>query len=122
MNTSDSDFLVTHLPIFSGVKDLLEVDDWLCTTESKFGLLHCTEYQETMYAAQQLRGPVGAWWAYYTAALTTDHHVPWDEFCVTFRHHHMSVRTVHRKLSEFLDLCQVNHPVYEYTEEFNNLA
>jgi hypothetical protein len=44
MNMSYSDFLVTHPPIFSGAKDLLEVDDWLHTTESKFGLSHCTEY------------------------------------------------------------------------------
>jgi hypothetical protein len=43
---------VTHLPIISRVKDPLEADDWLCTTESKFGLLHCTEYQKTLYVAQ----------------------------------------------------------------------
>jgi hypothetical protein len=29
MNTSYSDFLVTHPPLFSGAKDPLEVDDWL---------------------------------------------------------------------------------------------
>jgi hypothetical protein len=56
---SYSDFLVTHPPIFSGAKDPLEADDWLCTTESKFSLLHCTEYQKTLYVAQKLRGPVG---------------------------------------------------------------
>jgi hypothetical protein len=44
MNTSYSDFRVTHPPIFLGEKDPLEADDWLRTTESKFGLLHCTEY------------------------------------------------------------------------------
>jgi hypothetical protein len=27
-----------------------------------------------------------------------------------------------RKLAEFLDLRQGNHPVYEYIQEFNNLA
>jgi hypothetical protein len=27
-----------------------------------------------------------------------------------------------RKLAEFLDLHQGNHSVYEYTQEFNNLA
>jgi hypothetical protein len=52
MNMSYSDFLVTHPPIFSGVKDSLEEDDWFRTTESKFGLLHCTEYQKTMYTTQ----------------------------------------------------------------------
>jgi hypothetical protein len=57
---SYSDFLATHLLIFSGAKDLLEVDDWLRTTESKFNLLYCTKYQKTLYAAQQLRGLAGA--------------------------------------------------------------
>jgi hypothetical protein len=75
MNTSYSEFLVTHPPLFSGGKDPLEADDWLRTTESKFSLLHCTEYQKTIYADQQLRGPAGVWWASYTAALLADHHV-----------------------------------------------
>jgi hypothetical protein len=52
MNTSYSEFLVTHPPLFSGGKDPLEADDWLRTTESKFSLLNCTEYQKTLYAAQ----------------------------------------------------------------------
>jgi hypothetical protein len=52
INTSYSDFLATHPPVFSRAKDLLDADDWLRTTESKFGLLHCIEYQKTLYAAQ----------------------------------------------------------------------
>jgi hypothetical protein len=59
-DSSYSDFLVTHLPIFANATDPLEADSWLCTVESKFGLLHCTEYQKTLYATQQLRGLVGA--------------------------------------------------------------
>jgi hypothetical protein len=57
---SYSDFLATHPPIFSGAKDPLQEDNWLHTIESKFGLLHCTEYQKTLYATQQLRAPIGA--------------------------------------------------------------
>jgi hypothetical protein len=75
MNKSYSDFLATHLSVFSGTRDLLDVDDWHHTTELNFGLLHCTEYQKTLYAAQQLRGSVGAWWASYLVALPADHHV-----------------------------------------------
>jgi hypothetical protein len=52
MNTSYSEFLATHPPLFSRGKDPLEADDWLRITESKFSLLHCTEYQKTLYAAQ----------------------------------------------------------------------
>jgi hypothetical protein len=60
MNTSYSEFLVTHPPLFSGGKGPLEADDWLHTIESKFSLLHCTEYQKTLYTSQQLRGLAGA--------------------------------------------------------------
>jgi hypothetical protein len=48
MDSSDSDFLVTHPPLFSEATDPLEVDNWLCPTESMFGLLHYTEYQKTL--------------------------------------------------------------------------
>jgi hypothetical protein len=61
MNTSYSDFLATHPMIFSRAKDSLDADDWHRTTESKFSLLRCIEYQKTLYAAQQLRGPIVAW-------------------------------------------------------------
>jgi hypothetical protein len=122
MNTSYSDFLVTHMLIFAGAKESLDADDWLYTTESKFGLLHYIEYQKTLYAAQQLRGPAGAKWASYTAALSANHQVAWDEFHVAFRCHHLSAGIVRLKLVEFLELRQGNRYVYEYTQEFNNLA
>jgi hypothetical protein len=51
MNMSYSEFLVTHPPLFSGGRDPLEADDWLCTIESKFSLLNSTENQKTLYAA-----------------------------------------------------------------------
>jgi hypothetical protein len=115
MNTSYSDFLTTNPSLFFGAKDPLEADNLFHTTESKFGLLHYTEYQKTLYAAQQLRGSAGAWLASYTAALPVDHHVPWDEFHVAFHDNHLSAGTMCRKRSEFLDLCQGNHSLYEYT-------
>jgi hypothetical protein len=90
--------------------------------ESKFGLLHCIEYQKTLYAAQKLRGAAGAWWASYIAALPVDHHVPWGEFRTAFRAHHLSVGLLHTKLKEFLDLKQGNHSVFDYTRQFNTLA
>jgi hypothetical protein len=61
-------------------------------------------------------------WASYTAALSADDHVPWGEFCSTFRGHHLSAGTMRRKLTEFLDLHQGNCSVYEYIQEFNNLV
>jgi hypothetical protein len=50
-DSSYSDFLATHPPVFANETDPLEADSWLRTTESKFGLLHCTEYQKTLYTA-----------------------------------------------------------------------
>jgi hypothetical protein len=52
MNTAYSGFQVTHPPILSGAKDPLEADNWLRTTESKLSVLHCTEYQKTLYVVQ----------------------------------------------------------------------
>jgi hypothetical protein len=50
-DSSDADFLVTHLSVFADVTDPLEADSWLRTMESKFGLLHCIEYQKTLCVA-----------------------------------------------------------------------
>jgi hypothetical protein len=47
-------FLATHPPVFADATDPLEEDSWLCTTESKFRLLHYIEYQKTLYTSQQL--------------------------------------------------------------------
>jgi hypothetical protein len=49
--SSYSDFLPTHPPIFLDATDPLEADSWLYTIESMFGVLHCIEYQKTLYAA-----------------------------------------------------------------------
>jgi hypothetical protein len=48
--------------------------------------------------------------------------VSWGEFRTAFRGHHLSAGTMRRKLAEFLDLRQGNRSVYEYIQEFNNLA
>jgi hypothetical protein len=122
MNTFYSGFLATHPSFFSGAKDLLELDDWLRTTKSKFGLLHYTEYQKTLYSIQQLGGSVGSWWASYTGTLSADHHMQCDVFHIAFRGHHLSAGTIRYKVSKFMDLCQGNRSVYDYTQEFNNLV
>jgi hypothetical protein len=54
--------------------------------------------------------------------LPAEYNVSWVEFRATFRGHHLSAGTLHRKLVEFLDLHQGNRSIYEYTQEFNNLA
>jgi hypothetical protein len=55
-NSSYSDFLATHPLVFSGARDPLDEDDWLRTTESKFGLLHCTKYQKNSVCRPVVEG------------------------------------------------------------------
>jgi hypothetical protein len=52
-DSSYSNFLATHLPIFAKAMDPLEADNWLHMMESMFGLLHYTKYQKTLYMTQQ---------------------------------------------------------------------
>jgi hypothetical protein len=87
-----------------------------------FGLLHCTEYQKTLYAAQQFKDAVGTWWASYITTLPNDHHVPWGEFYTAFHAHDISAGLLHSKLKEFLDLEHGNRSVFDYTRQFNTLT
>jgi hypothetical protein len=52
VETSYTDFLVTHPLTFAEATDPLEVDSWLRIIESKFGFLHCTKFQKTLFTAQ----------------------------------------------------------------------
>jgi hypothetical protein len=54
--------------------------------------------------------------------LHDDHLVPWGEFRIAFRAHHLSMGLLHNKLKEFLDLEQGKHTVFDYTRQFNTLA
>jgi hypothetical protein len=87
--TTYGEFVATHPPLFTEAGEPLEADHWLRVMESKFGLLHCTEVQKTIFAAQQLRGDASAWWANYTAARPADYQVPWAEFRDAFRAHYI---------------------------------
>jgi hypothetical protein len=69
VETSYTDFLATHPPTFAEAIDPLEADNWLRIIESKFGLLHYSEIQKTLFATQQLRGPASAWWTHFTTTI-----------------------------------------------------
>jgi hypothetical protein len=106
--------------MFTEVSDPLEVDNWLHITESNFGFLHCTEFQKTLYVAQQLCGPASAWWVSYSATLQDGHQVPWAEFCQAFRGYNLPMGLMACKLQEFLLLQQGSGSVYEYSKRFNH--
>jgi hypothetical protein len=52
VETSYTDFLATHPLTFAEAIDPLEADNWLRIIESTFVLLHCTEIQKALIAAQ----------------------------------------------------------------------
>jgi hypothetical protein len=60
--TTYNDFSTTHPPLFTEAGEPLEADHWLRAIESKFGLLHYTEVQKTLFAMQQLCDDASAWW------------------------------------------------------------
>jgi hypothetical protein len=59
-----------------------------------------------VFAAQQLRGAAGAWWANLLAAQLAGHLVTWAEFHEAFRAHFIPDGIMLRKLEEFLGLKQ----------------
>ena len=83
------DFLKTNPPVFHKAKEPLEAEDWIRTIEQKFGLLRYSDIQKTLFAAQQLQGPAGAWWASFLATQPKGHQVLWVDFCTIFRTHYI---------------------------------
>jgi hypothetical protein len=72
-STTYSDFATTHPPLFTEAGEPLETDHWLRVMESKFGLLRCTEVQNTLFVAHQLWGDASTCWANYIATRLTDY-------------------------------------------------
>jgi hypothetical protein len=105
-NNTYADFLKTEPPVFLWAKEPLEADDWIRTIEQKLGLILCNENQKTLFAAQQLQGPAGAWWASYLATQLEGYQVPWAKFHEAFRAHHIPEGVMEMKLEEFLRLQQ----------------
>jgi hypothetical protein len=108
--------------LFPETIDPFEGNHWLRVIEATFGLIHCSELQKTMFAAQQLCGSASAWWATYIATIQDNHQVSWNEFGTALRERHILAGIMHRNLQEFLDPQQGTDSVYEYIEKFNYLA
>jgi hypothetical protein len=74
--------------------------------EQKFGLIRCTETQEPLFAAEQLRGPASTWWAKFSTIQPVGHLVTWEEFKQVFREHYVPEGVLQMKLEEFIPLKQ----------------
>jgi hypothetical protein len=95
--TTYGDFTATHPPLFTEAGEPLKADHWLWVMESKFGLLHCTEVQKTLFTTQQLCGDTSAWWANYTATHPTDYQVLLAEFHDAFHAHYIPASMMRKK-------------------------
>jgi hypothetical protein len=95
--TTYGDFTATHPPLFTEVGEPLEADHWLQVIESKFGLLHYTEVQRTLFTTQQLCGDTSAWWANYAATIPADYHVSWTEFRSALHTNHIPAGVIRKK-------------------------
>jgi hypothetical protein len=51
LESSYTDFLAMCPLMFTEASDPLEANNWLRITNFKFGLLHCIEFQKTLYVA-----------------------------------------------------------------------
>jgi hypothetical protein len=120
--TTYGDFAATHPPHFTEAGEPLEADHWLRMIESKFGLLHCTEVQKTLFTVQQLRDDVSAWWANYATTRPTDYQVMWTEFRSAFRTHYIPTGVMTKKRQEFMYLKQGGRSVHDYSKLSNHLA
>jgi hypothetical protein len=118
--TSYLDFSETRLPLFVKAEDPLEADEWVRVIEQKFGLIHCTETQKSLFAAQQLRGPASTWWGNYVAIQPAGHQVTCDEFKLAFREHYILEGVLHMKQEEFMRLKQGGDTVMQYLNKFNH--
>jgi hypothetical protein len=123
-SASYQDFLSTQPPLFHKADEPLDSDAWLRTIESKFTLLSapCTDENQALFAAQQLRGTARIWWDHYHAMQAASHVVTWDEFRTAFRAHHIPEGLIERKLNEFLNLTQGTRTVLQYAQVFNHLC
>jgi hypothetical protein len=75
-----------------------------------------------VFAAQQLRGAAGTWWANLVAAQPAGHRITWQEFHDAFRAHYIPDGVMAMKLEEFLSLKQGNQTVFQYIGKFNHLS
>ncbi|WVZ63500.1 hypothetical protein U9M48_013127 [Paspalum notatum var. saurae] len=116
-------FAALQPPIFITATDPLDADDWLRIIESKFSLLpRLSEQQKARFAAQCLRGPLGALFASFLAMQPAGHQVTWDEFRAVFRTHYLPPSLIKLKQREFRALQQGNMSVLEYVQAFIRLS
>ena len=74
------DFLDTKPPLFKEAVEPLEANEWINTMEQKFRLLRMTEELKAEFAAHQLQGPAGIWWAHQRTTFPEGAPITWAQF------------------------------------------
>jgi hypothetical protein len=120
--TTYGDYVSTHPLLFTKAGESLKADHWLRVIESKFGLLHCTAVQKTLFTAQQLRCDASVCWANYATTRPVDYQVMWTEFHSAFRTHYIPAGMMRKKHQEFMDLKQGGRSMHDYSKLFSHLA
>src|SRR3954468_8003234 len=117
-----NDFIRLHPPVFSYSTKPLDSDDWLRSIERKLQAGHVSDGDKVSYATYHLEGAASSWWENFLNMRPVGPPTSWDEFCTSFREHHIPKGLMDRKREEFCNLTQGRRTVDEFSREFNQLA
>src|SRR6187551_386224 len=116
------EFLKGRPPTFSKASDPLEADDWLKAVERQLDIAQCDDREKVLYAGGQLQGPALDWWDSYQSSRPAGTQITWQQFCSSFRAHHVPEALMVLKKKEFLALKQEGMSVTAYRDKFVSLA
>src|ERR1043165_4357611 len=114
-----NDFIRLHPPVFSYSTEPLDADDWFRSIERKLQAGHVADGDKVNYATYHLEGAASSWWENFLNMRPAGPPTTWEEFCTSFREHHIPRGLMDRKREEFCNLTQGRRTVDEFSREFN---
>ena len=114
-------FLRLNPPVFSSSTEPIVADDWLRRIGRELTTAGCIDAEKVRFAAHQLDGPAASWWDNYTTTFPISN-VTCDQFQQAFRTTHVSTGAMNINKCVFRNLCQGNHTVGQYVDEFSKLS
>src|SRR3954471_21019934 len=117
-----NDFIRLHPPVFSYSTEPLDVDEWLRNIERKLQAGRVATGDKVSYATYHLEGAASSWWENFLNMCPVGPPASWEEFCTSFREHHIPKGLMDRKREELCNLTQGRRTVDEFSHEFNRLA
>ncbi|XP_015960118.1 uncharacterized protein LOC107484025 [Arachis duranensis] len=115
-------FLKVHSPIFQGLTNPTEADNWFQAMERALQAQHVPNNQYVEFAAYQLAGEVQHWWQAECHLLQLQNaDVPWDMFQTAFYKKYFPESAREAKEMELIQLKQGSLSVADYTNKFEEL-